>query len=320
MRPFTYAEPATVEEALHEEGAFLAGGTTLVDLMKLDVVAPGRLIDINALPLGGIRVVDGVLAIGALERMSAVARHPEVVARCPVVAEALLRSASPQLRNMASLGGNLLQRTRCEYFRDIRVPCNKRAPGSGCPARTGEHRGHAILGTSAHCVATHPSDVAVALVALDASIRLRGAHGDRVLRLADFYRVPGDRPDLEHRLAPGELVIEVLVPVPAWVRHSAYVKVRDRRSYEFALTSAAVALDVHNGRVRAARVAVGGVATKPWRLPQVEAALLNAPATVDGYVTAATWAREGTHPLPHNGFKVELMRRTIVAALSQVRS
>jgi xanthine dehydrogenase YagS FAD-binding subunit len=219
---------------------------------------------------------------------------------------------------MASLGGNLLQRTRCEYFRDVRSPCNKRVPGSGCPARTGEHRSHAILGASAHCLATHPSDVAVALVALDASVRLRGPNGDRLLKLADLYRLPGDRPEQDHRLVPGELLTEVLVPVPAWVRHSAYVKVRDRRSYEFALASAAVALDVHAGLVRAARVAVGGVATKPWRLPAVEAALVDAPTTVDSYVRAAARATDGARPLPHNGFKVELVRRTIVAALSGV--
>ena len=318
MRPFTYAAPASVDEAVGQPGAFLAGGTTLVDLMKLDVVAPSHLVDINALPLRGIQHAQGVLRIGALERMSAVAHHPEVVERCPVVAEALLRSASPQLRNMASLGGNLLQRTRCEHFRDVRSPCNKRAPGSGCPARTGEHRTHAILGVSEHCVATHPSDVAVALVALDAAVRVRGAGGERVVRLDHLYRLPADRPDLEHRLAPGELVTDVLVPVPPWIRNSTYVKVRDRQSYEFALASAAVALDVHSGVVRAARVAVGGVATKPWRLPAVEAALVGRPADADRFTAAARLAPDGAVPLPHNAFKAELVKRTIVAALLKV--
>ena len=318
MRPFAFSAPRSVGEALDgaaSGAAFLAGGTTLVDLMKLGVIAPERVVDINSLPLRGVRLAGGELRIGALERMTGIARHRDVAARCPAVTEALLKSASPQLRNMASLGGNLLQRTRCEYFRDVRSPCNKRVPGSGCPARTGENRTHAILGTSDRCVATHASDLAVALVALDASVRLHGPERVHVVKLDDLYRLPCDRPELEHRLAPGELITEIVVPVPPWVRNSTYVKVRDRRSYEFALASAAVALDVRDGTVRKARVAVGGVATKPWRLPQVEAALVGRPADPDNFIAAARHATDDALPLAHNGFKIELMCRTIVAAL-----
>jgi xanthine dehydrogenase YagS FAD-binding subunit len=322
MRPFTYTAPASVDDALRQwtpGTAFLAGGTTLVDLMKLDVLTPEVLVDLNALPLRGVRWVEGELRVGALERMAAVARHPDVVAVCPAVAEALLCSASPQLRNMATLGGNLLQRTRCEYFRDVSAPCNKRAPGSGCSARSAPHRGHAILGTSEHCVATHPSDLAVALVAFGGRVLLRGPgpgwdrSGSRDLE--HFYRLPGDRPDAEHRMEPGQLVTEVVVPDSRCARHSTYVKVRDRSSYEFALASAAVGLDVRDGTVRAARVAVGGVGTRPWRLPRVEAALVGHPPDLDRFTAAARFAADGAAPLPHNGFKVELMCRTIVRAL-----
>jgi xanthine dehydrogenase YagS FAD-binding subunit len=216
---------------------------------------------------------------------------------------------------MASIGGNLLQRTRCDYFRDVHTPCNKREPGSGCPALTGENRTHAILGTSASCAATHPSDLAVALVAMDALVRLRGRGGHRLVRLADFYRLPGDRPDLENQLRPGELITAVLVPRLRWARRSTYVKIRDRQSYEFALASAAVALDLRGGTIRNARVAVGGVATRPWRLPAVEARLCGRPATQRTFEDAAPLATEGAKPLAHNGFKVTLVQRTIVRAL-----
>ncbi|MFF7477029.1 FAD binding domain-containing protein [Streptomyces sp. NPDC008092] len=273
MRPFELTAPASVAEAVAARGAYLAGGTTLVDLMKLDVMKPGHVLDINGLPLRGIDASDG-LRIGALERMSDVARHPAVY---PVIGRALLASALQQLRNMASIGGNLLQRTRCTYFRDVAVPCGKREPGSGCPAITGANRMHAILGTSDHCVATHASDLAVALVCLDAEVRLVGAAGERTVRLADFYRTPGTTPAVEHDLRPGELVTEVVVPRLDWAVNSTYIKVRDRQSYEFALCSAAVAMDVRDSRVVEARVAVGGVATVPWRLPSVEAALRGAP-------------------------------------------
>jgi xanthine dehydrogenase YagS FAD-binding subunit len=279
--------------------------------MKLNVLTPHHVLDINALPLRGIDTGDG-LRIGALERMSDVARYPGVY---PVISRALLLSASQQLRNMASIGGNLLQRTRCGYFRDVNMPCNKREPGSGCPAVSGANRMHAVLGTSDACVATHASDVAVALVALDAEIRLVGSAGTRTVRLADFYRLPGDTPEVENDLRPGELITEVVVPRLDWAQRSTYVKVRDRQSYEFALCSAAVALDIQDSRVVDARVAVGGVATRPWRLTEVEAALRGAPATESAFEEAASVAAEGARPLSGNSFKVSLLKRTVVRAL-----
>ncbi|WP_031466279.1 FAD binding domain-containing protein [Sciscionella sediminilitoris] len=314
MRPFELSTPATVEAAVDTAGTFLAGGTTLVDLMKLDVLTPQRVTDINALPLHGIDTGDG-LRIGALERMSEVAAHPGVY---PMISRALLLSASQQLRNMASIGGNLLQRTRCGYFRDVAMPCNKRDPGSGCSALEGANRMHAILGTSRHCAATHASDVAVPLVALDARLRLRGAEGERTVPLADFYRLPGDTPEVENVLRQGELITEVIVPRLDWAARSTYVKVRDRQSYEFALCSAAVALDVADGIVLDARVAVGGVGTVPWRLPGVEAALRGEPTSPAAFEAAAEVAGHGTEPLSQNGFKVSLLKRTIVRALLEL--
>lgn len=311
MRQFELTAPASIDDAVAAQGTFLAGGTTLVDLMKLDVMTPRQVVDINDLPLRGIETGDG-LRFGALERMSDVAAHPGVY---PVITRALLASASQQLRNMATIGGNLMQRTRCGYFRDVASPCNKRVPGSGCPAIDGANRMHAILGTSDSCVATHASDLAVALVALDARIRLTGPDASRTTALADFYRVPGDTPELEHDLRPGELITEVIVPRLDWAARSTYVKVRDRASYEFALCSAAVALDLQDGQVRDARVAAGGVATVPWRLTAVEAALRGRPATVESFEAAAQVAADGAKPLPGNGFKVPLLKRTVVRAL-----
>jgi xanthine dehydrogenase YagS FAD-binding subunit len=314
MRPFELTAPDTVEAALATPGTFLAGGTTLVDLMKLNVLTPRHVVDINDLPLRGIDTTDG-LRIGALERMSDVAAHDGVY---PMISRALLASASQQLRNMAAIGGNLLQRTRCTYFRDVATPCNKRVPGSGCPAIEGSNRLHAVLGTSDSCVATHASDLAVALVALDAEVRLTSATGERTVRLAEFYRLPGDTPDVENDLRPGELITEVVVPRLDWASRSTYVKVRDRQSYEFALCSAAVALDIQDSRVVDARVAVGGVATVPWRLPEVEAALRGVPATEASFEAAASVAAQSAHPLSANGFKVSLLRRTVVRALLEV--
>jgi xanthine dehydrogenase YagS FAD-binding subunit len=315
MRPFELTAPATIEAAIAAPGGtFLAGGTTLVDLMKLNVLTPHQVLDINGLPLRGIDTGDG-LRIGALERMSDIAAHPGVY---PMISRALLASASQQLRNMASIGGNLLQRTRCTYFRDVAAPCNKREPGSGCPAISGANRRHAVLGTSEHCVATHASDVAVALVALEAEIRLVSAAGSRTVALADFYRLPGSTPEAENDLRPGELITEVLVPRLDWASNSTYVKVRDRQSYEFALCSAAVALDVRDSRIADARVAAGGVATVPWRLPAVEAALRGAPATQESFEKAASVAADGANPLSANGFKVSLLKRTIVRALLEL--
>ncbi|MFD0746693.1 FAD binding domain-containing protein [Phytohabitans flavus] len=321
MRPFAFETPASLDEALRRAGddtQFLAGGTTLVDLMKLEVMTPSRLLDIGRLPLRGIRVHGHTLHIGAGERMSDVAGHDLVVRSFPVIAEALRLSASPQVRNMATIGGNLLQRTRCGYFRDTATPCNKRDPGSGCPAIHGENRTHAILGTSDDCAATHPSDLAVALVALDASVHLASRDGTRRVRLADFYHLPGRTPHVEHDRSPGELMTAVTVPALPWARRSTYVKVRDRSSYEFALTSVALALDLHGGTIRAARVAAGGVATRPWRLSAVERALTGRPARLETYEVAAAHAAEGARPLTHNGFKPELLRRTVVRALAEL--
>jgi xanthine dehydrogenase YagS FAD-binding subunit len=235
-----------------------------------------------------------------------------------VITRALLQSASQQLRNMASIGGNLLQRTRCTYFRDVATPCNRRDPGSGCSAISGANRMHAVLGTSDSCVATHASDLAVALVALDAEIRLVSSDDSRTVTLADFYRLPGDTPEVENDLRPGELITEVIVPRLDWASRSTYVKVRDRQSYEFALCSAAVALDIQDERIVDARVAVGGVATVPWRLHAVEEALRGAPATPEAVEAAAAVAADGAKPLSANGFKVSLLKRTVVRALLEL--
>ncbi|HEV3359037.1 MAG TPA: xanthine dehydrogenase family protein subunit M [Pseudonocardiaceae bacterium] len=316
MRPFELTAPTTVADAVASSGTFLAGGTTLVDLMKLNVLTPQHVLDINRLPLRGIAVdEDGNLRIGALERMSDVAAHPAVY---PAISRALLRSASQQLRNMASIGGNLLQRTRCGYFRDVNMPCNRRDPGSGCAAITGVNRMHAILGTSDSCVATHASDLAVALVALDTRVRLVGPAGERTIALADLYRLPGDTPQLEHNLSEGELITEIIVPRLDWASNSTYVKVRDRQSYEFALCSAAVALDVRDGHIVDARVAVGGVGTMPWRLPAVERELRGAPVSVAAFEAAVSGAADGARPLSHNGYKPALLRRTIIRALLEL--
>jgi xanthine dehydrogenase YagS FAD-binding subunit len=318
MRTFTYKVPTNVREATSASGQnsnFVAGGTTLIDLMKLEVMTPSLLVDINRLPMRGIELASDGLRIGALEKMSDAAEHPEVVANYPVISQALLKSASPQLRNMASMGGNLLQRTRCGYFRDVSTPCNKRQPGSGCPAIDGWNRAHAVLGTSPSCVATHPSDLAVALVALDASILLQSENNNRLVKLDDFYQVPGGTPDKENQLKPGELITEIRVPRLPWARRSAYLKIRDRESYEFALASVAVALDVDANNVRDARIAVGGVGTKPWNLPKVRDALIGRPSNQQTFEAAAKLAATGAKPLRHNAFKVELVQRTIVRAL-----
>ncbi|MFP5022328.1 FAD binding domain-containing protein [Pseudonocardia phyllosphaerae] len=312
MRAFELTAPENLDAALGSSGTYLAGGTTLVDLMKLDVLTPREVVDINALPLRGITDTADGLRIGALERMSDVAAHP---ATPTSIARALLLSASQQLRNMASIGGNLVQRTRCSYFRDVAEPCNRRDPGSGCPAIAGANRMHAILGTSDACVATHASDLAVALVAHDARLRLVGPDGERIVAVADFFLLPGDTPEREHDLRPGELIAEVVVPRHDAFTHGTYVKVRDRASYEFALCSAAVALEVRDGVVADARVAVGGVATVPWRLPAVEDALRGAPATEEAFAAAAELAADGARPLPDNAFKIPLVRRTVVRAL-----
>ena len=323
MQPFSYARVSSASEAIEAGGKqskFIAGGTNLLDLMKEHVETPQRLIDINPIPHGGIEVTATGVRIGALARMSEVADHQAVRQGWPVISEALLHSASPQLRNMASIGGNLLQRTRCPYFRDVTFACNKREPGSGCPAIPGENRMHAILGTSGSCIATHASDLAVALVAMDAQLRLRGPAGERIVALVDFYREPGASPHVENVLQPGELIVAVEVPAAAHARRSHYLKVRDRASYEFALTSAAVGLDLNAGVIRASRVALGGVGTKPWRSRAAEEALAGKQAVAASFRAAADAALAEARPQKHNRFKVELARRTLVRALETVSS
>jgi xanthine dehydrogenase YagS FAD-binding subunit len=318
MRPFIYDSPLTVQEATSRvapESAFIAGGTTLLDLMKLEVLNPALVVDISQLSMRGIEMRADGLRIGALEKMSDVAVHSDVTTHYPVISQALLKSASAQIRNMASMGGNLLQRTRCGYFRDPNTACNKRDPGSGCAALDGENRMHAILGTSSSCIATHPSDLAVALVALEAEIHLQSGSTDRLIKLDDFYLLPGDTPHKENQLRPGELISEIRVPLLPWAQKSAYLKIRDRESYEFALVSAAVALDIDGDRIRDVRIAVGGVGTKPWKLPAVGQALIGKPLHQETFTAAAKLAPDGANPLKDNAYKVELVQRTIVRAL-----
>lgn len=330
MHPFEYTNAPDVSAALRAgrtHGAkFIAGGTTLVDLMKLDVETPERLVDINHLAardpaFGRIEALpDGGLRIGALVRNSDLAWNTTVKQQFPLLAEALLAGASGQLRNMATLGGNLLQRTRCWYFRDTAMPCNKRQPGSGCSAIGGHNRIHAVLGVSEHCIATHPSDMAVALVALDAVVRVRGVSGERTIPLTQFYLEPGAHPERENQLAPGELITGVDVPALSFGRRSLYLKVRDRASYAFALASAAVALDLQGNGIRQARVALGGVGTKPWRSPEAERALAGQPASSGTYRKAADAALRGAVPRRENAFKIELAKRTLVRALTRAQA
>jgi xanthine dehydrogenase YagS FAD-binding subunit len=318
MLPFRIERVSTEQDAIQAAlagGRYIAGGTTLVDLMREEVERPERLIDINALPLGDIRAEGSDLVIGALARMAAVAAHPDVLRLQPLIAESLIEGASPQLRNMASIGGNLLQRVRCPYFRMLDAPCNKRTPGSGCAAIDGLNAGHAILGTSDHCVATHPSDLAVALVALGATMRVQGHQGERMFPVEELYRLPGDTPHLEHTLQPGELIIDVNVPGGAHSRRARYLKVRDRASYEFALVSTAAALEIEDGVIRQVRLAAGGVGTRPWRLRASEDALMGKAPDRQAFEAAAQLALEGARPLSGNHYKLELLPRTIVRAL-----
>jgi xanthine dehydrogenase YagS FAD-binding subunit len=321
MFPFEFSR-ATDESAALDAGAsgarYIAGGTTLVDLMRETVERPESVVDINGLPYRDIDLNSTRLRVGSLVRMSELAAHPGVRQQFPVISQALELSASAQLRNMASIGGNLMQRPRCLYFRDVSAACNRRDPGSGCAAIDGYNRTLAILGTSDQCVATHPSDLAVALIALDAMLIVRDRDGDHPIRVGDFFRQPGATPDQEHNLRPGQLIVAVEVPVRPDTAHSGYLKVRDRQSYEFALCSAAVALDLSGGRVRSARVAVGGVATVPWRLPAVERAIVGRPPSPELWRSAAALAADGAKPLSDNGFKVELVKRTVERQLTIV--
>jgi xanthine dehydrogenase YagS FAD-binding subunit len=295
---------------------FIGGGTTLLDLMKLNVEQPQTLVDVNRLPLSKIEALpDGGLTIGAEVRNADLAYHPLVRKNYAVLSEAILSGATAQIRNMATTAGNLLQRTRCMYFRDTAMPCNKRAPGSGCAAITGANRGLAILGTSEHCIATNPSDMNVALAALEATVHVRGPKGERAIPIADFHVLPGNTPHRETVLEPGDLITHVTLPPPAPGNRSLYLKLRDRASYEFALASAAVVVTVADGKVTRARVALGGVGTKPWRSTEAEGELINQPATEAAFRKAADAALRGAKPQSQNGFKVELAKRCLVHAL-----
>ena len=320
MRPFSYVRAESVARAVaaaSPTGAqFVAGGTTLVDLMRLEVMRPPVLVDITGLPLAGITEQGDGVRIGAMARNSDVADHPLVQRRFPALAQALRSGASPQVRNMATVGGNLLQRTRCPYFRDLATPCNKREPGAGCSAIGGYTRSHAVLGTSDDCIATHPSDMAVALVALDAVVHVRSVTGARTIAAADFHTAPGSRPDIETVLRPGELITHVELPGSPMAARSRYVKVRDRASFAFALASAAVAVELDGRAIAGARVALGGVATRPWRSREAERALVGQPAGIEAFRRAADAAMAGAQPQRDNRFKVELARRTLVRALT----
>jgi xanthine dehydrogenase YagS FAD-binding subunit len=323
MNPFTYShanrpEDAVAAVAKNPQAVFVAGGTTLVDLLRLDVMTPNALVDVNALPLAGIETLPGGgVRIGAMVRNSDLAHHATIRKRYPVLSEALLSGASPQLRNMATVGGNLMQRTRCYYFRDAVSPCNKRQPGSGCAAIGGYDRIHAVLGTSDKCIATHPGDMPVALVALDAVVHTRRpGGGERSIPLTDFHVAYGDDPARESVLEHGELITGVELPAVPWFERSTYLKVRDRASYEFALASAAVALDLNHGSIRAARVALGGVGTKPWRSREAEQVLTGAKADEATFRAAADAALKDARPQRNNGFKIELAKRTLTRALA----
>jgi xanthine dehydrogenase YagS FAD-binding subunit len=319
VKPFTYVRPADARAAIAAAGdggaSFLAGGTTLVDLMRLEVMTPSAVVDLSPLPLTQIERAGDGLRIGAMARNSAVATHPLVVERYPLLAQALLAGASQQVRNMATVGGNLLQRTRCPYFRDLAVACNKRAPGSGCSAIDGFTRSHAILGTSEACIATHPSDMCVALAALDAVVHTRSAGRERAIPFGEFHTLPGDHPEVESALEPGELVTHVELPASPFAAHARYVKVRDRAAFAFALASAAVGLDVADGKIRAARIALGGVATRPWRAAEAEQALVGQAPGRASFERAAAAAIVDPKPRRDNAFKVVLAKRTIVRAL-----
>lgn len=330
MQPFTFSRVQTLEDAIAagakastaQQGAqvrYVAGGTTLTDLMKLDVEQPAAVVDINHLPLAEVQPTpEGGLKIGTLVRNSDLAWHPVVKRDYAVLSQALLSGASGQLRNMATTGGNLLQRTRCEYFRDRHMPCNKREPGSGCPAIDGVNRMLAILGTSEHCIATNPSDMNIALTALEADIVIRGAHGERTVPIGEFFLLPGSTPERETVLEPGELITHVVLPRPAKGARSFYLKLRDRASYEFALASAAVLMATDGEKISHVRIAMGGLGTRPWRMQGAEQVLQGQSATPDNYEAAAKAALADARPQSQNAFKIELARRCLTSALTTV--
>jgi len=324
MREFGYQRVLDVSGAValldaDPDARFLGGGTNLVDLMKTGVERPARLVDVRELPLDQIESTEGGgLRVGATVTNSDLAAHPEVRRHYPALTQAVLAGASGQLRNMATVGGNLLQRTRCGYFTDVTKPCNKRVPGSGCPAIEGEHHNHAILGASDHCVATHPSDMAVALTAFDTVVSYETAAGPGELPLAEFYLPVGDTPHLETALPPGALITGITLPPTPTAANSRYRKVRERASYAFAIGSVAAALDVEDGLVRDVRLAFGAVASRPWRAREAERALTGSPATADAFAAAADAELAAATPLPRNGYKVTLMRNLVVAVLTEL--
>ncbi|HLK55196.1 MAG TPA: xanthine dehydrogenase family protein subunit M [Chthonomonadaceae bacterium] len=322
MRPFSYIQAREERSAIElvtsqPQSVFLAGGTTLLDLMKLEVMTPDHVVDINPLALTGIETLpNGGLRIGAMVRNSDMAYHDAVRRNYPLLSEAILQGASEQLRNMATLGGNIMQRTRCPYFRDTTQPCNKREPGSGCSALNGFNRIHAVLGVSSRCIAAHPSDMCVALAALDAVIHTRGPRGERDIPFNAFHLLPGDHPERETVLEPGELITAITVPPLPFATRSLYLKLRDRASYAFALVSVAAALDLQGRTIRNARLALGGVGARPWRAKEAEKALIGKPATEATYQEAAAVALHGAKPAKYNAFKVELAKRAIVRTLT----
>ena len=319
MRQFQYSRPATqqaVIDAINKPGTrIIAGGTNLVDLMKRGVTAPGKLIDINQLPLKNIAPVKGGLHIGALALNSVVSENKLVVEQQPLLSMALKAGASPQLRNMATVGGNILQRTRCAYFYDTTMPCNKREPGSGCGAIGGYNRMHAIFGASDKCIAVHPSDMCVALAALDATVIVQGKKGTRRIPFADFHRLPGDQPELDNTLAVGELILGVDIPDNNFAKNSYYLKIRDRQSYAFALVSVAAALELDGNIIKNARLAMGGVAHKPWRLTDAEKSLIGKTISAEAFQNAAQIAMQGAKAYGSNDFKLKLAPATITEAL-----
>ncbi|MEV4473984.1 xanthine dehydrogenase family protein subunit M [Nonomuraea sp. NPDC049504] len=320
MKPFEYARAATPAEAVRGFAPgtmYLGGGTNLVDLMRLGVAEPDRLVDVSRLPLDEIEQIRDRVRIGATVRNTDLAVHPLIRTRYPMLARALLAGASGQVRNIATVAGNLLQRTRCPYFQDVTRPCNKRRPGSGCPAIAGDHSGLAVLGASDACVATHPSDMAVALAALEAEVHVTGPGGDRIVPMPGLHRLPGDEPERDTVLEPGDLITAVeLPPPPTGVQ--MYRKVRERSSFAFALVSIAAALDVRDGRVAGCRIALGSVAHVPWRAERAEAALIGGPATGEAFLQAAEAELEQARPLPRNAYKVPLARNLIVATLEEL--
>ena len=324
MHPFILSKATGTQAALSKLAATknakpIGGGTNLVDLMKMYVETPDELIDIKGLPFKQIEMMPGGgVRIGALVSNTDAAYHPAINKSYPVLSQALLSGASAQLRNMATVGGNLLQRTRCPYFFNVSFPCNKRVPGSGCSAIKGYNRSHAVLGTSDSCIATHPSDMCVALIALDAVIHIQGAAGERTVPVRDFHLLPGDTPQIETVLKGGELITAVELPSLPAASTSYYLKVRDRASYEFALTSAAVVMDVSNGAIRSARIAMGGVGTKPWRATKAEAVLNGAKNNTQTYKAAANAVMAEAKGYPYNSFKIELAKRTLIRALTTV--